>query len=111
MVSCPGCKSEVPSSAITCPTCGYQLQTPKPIRWYEQSYLQRGPVAPRKVAAYALLFSIVVFVAFPAPWKVYGFAVAIALEIVQIARGCYGTGPITLVISSILAAIALGLGL
>lgn len=109
MVPCPSCNTEVSSSAITCPNCGYQLQTPKPIRWFEQSYLQRGPVAPRKVAVYALLFSIIVFVAFPSPWKVYGFASALGVEAVQVARGCYGTGPITLVISSVLAAIGLGL--
>ncbi len=109
LVSCPNCKNEVSSYAITCPTCGYQLQTPKPIHWYEQSYLQRGPVAPRKVAVYALLLSIIVFVAFPAPLKVYGFALAIGLEVIQIARGCYGTGTITLVISAALTAVGLGL--
>ena len=109
MASCPNCSAEVSASAITCPSCGYQLQTPKPISWFEQSYLQRGPVAPRKVAVYALVFSIIVFLVFPTPWKLYGFALAIGLEVVQIARGCYGTGTISLVISGVLAAFGLGL--
>ena len=109
MVACPNCKSDVSSSAITCPSCGYQLQTPEPIRWYEQSYLQRGPLAPRKVAAYALVFSVIVFFVFPAPWKIYGFALAIGLEAIQIARGCYGTGTISIVISAALTAVGLGL--
>ncbi len=109
MVSCPKCNAEVSSSAITCPNCGYQLQTPEPINWFEQSYLQRGPVAPRKVSVYALIFSIIVFLAFPAPWKVYGFALAMGLEVIQIARGCYGTGSISLVISGVLAVFGLGL--
>lgn len=58
---------------------------------------------------YALVFSVIVFVAFPAPLKIYGFALAIGLEAVQIARGCYGTGTLSIVISAVLTVIGLGL--
>lgn len=109
MGTCPNCKNEVSSSAITCPNCGYQLQDPKPIPFYEQAYLQRGPFAPRKIAVYALVLAAVTFVAFPQPLKIYGFAVAICVNAVSIARGCYGTGPISLIISAVLAAVGLGL--
>ena len=107
MVTCPNCKSEVSSSAITCPSCNHQLQVPKPIPFYEQAHLQRGPLAPRKIAVYALLLSAVTFVLFPTDLKIYGFTVAIAVNLVSIARGCYGTGTISLVISVVLAAIGL----
>ena len=61
------------------------------------------------VSIYALVFSVIVFLAFPAPYKVYGFGLAIGLEVIQIARGCYGTGSGSLVISVALAAFGLGL--
>jgi hypothetical protein len=109
MVTCPNCKNEVSSSAITCPNCNHQLQTPKPIPFYEQAYLQRGPLAPRKIAVYALLLSIVTFAFFPATLKIYGFAVAIAVNLVSIARGCYGTGTISLIISVVLTVVGSGL--
>ena len=109
LVSCPQCGVDVSSSAFTCPNCGYQLQTPKPIHFSQQSYLQRGLTAPRLVSVYALMLSIIVFTAFPTPYKVYGFALALGLEAIQIARGCYGTGSITLVISGVLAFFGLGL--
>jgi len=109
MVTCLNCKNEVSSSAITCPNCGHQLQTPKPIPFYEQAYLQRGPLAPRKIAVYALALAILTLVAFPSPLKIYGFAVAIGVNAVSIARGCYGTGTISLIITAVLTAIGLGL--
>ena len=109
MSTCPRCKIEASSSAITCPNCGYQLKTPSPIPYFDQAYLQRGPFAPRKIAVYALLLAIIVFVAFPSPLKIYGFGVAIGVEAVSIARGCYGTGTITLIISAVLTVIGLGL--
>ena len=109
MVTCPNCKNEVSSSAITCPNCNHQLQTPKPIPFYEQAYLQRGPLAPRKIAVYALILSIVAFVFFPSGLKTYGFAVAIVVNLISIGRGCYGTGTFSLIISAVLAAIWLGL--
>ena len=102
MASCPNCKADVSSSAFTCQVCGFQLQTPKPIHFYEQEYLQRGPYAPRFVAMYALVLSLIVFFGFPTPWKVYGFAVALGVETYSIARGCYGTGTFTLIISVLL---------
>jgi hypothetical protein len=109
MVSCPNCKNEISSSWFTCPHCGYQLQTPKPIHFTEQSYLQRGVTAPRFVSLYVIVLSIVVFLAFPTPLKIYGFGVAIGLATIQVARGCYGAGTFSLIISVVLAAFGLGL--
>jgi len=109
MVTCPGCKNEVSSSAITCPTCGRQLQTPRPIPILEQSYLQRGTFAPRMIALYALVLAVVTYAIIPQPLKIFGFAVAIGVDVFSIARGCYGTGTFSLVISAVLTAFGLGL--
>ena len=109
LVVCPNCGTEVSSSAITCPNCGHQLKVPRPLTLSDQTYLQRGLFAPRKTAIYALVLAVVTYLGFPQSLKIYGFAVAIGINVTSIARGCYGTGPFSLVISAVLAFFGLGL--
>ena len=55
------------------------------------------------------MLSIVTFVAFPPPLKVYGFGVAIGVDIISVVRGWYETGTISLITSVVLAEVGLGL--
>ena len=85
------------------------MKIPKPLTLADQTYLQRGFFAPRKTAIYALALAVITYLVFPHPLKIYGFAVAIGASVTSIARGCYGTGPVSLIISAVLAAVGLGL--
>ena len=85
------------------------MRIPKPLSLADQTYLQRGFFAPRKTAIYALALAVITYLVFPQDLKIYGFAVAIGVNVTSIARGCYGTGPFSLVISAVLAFFGLGL--